>query len=52
MLLLADRSVKVPKGIVEDVLVQVDKLIYPVDFIVLETEHVVNNYKPIPVILG
>ncbi|XP_052299939.1 uncharacterized protein LOC127903649 [Citrus sinensis] len=51
-LLLADRSVKVPKGIVEDVLVQVDKFIYPVDFIVLETEPVVNNYKPIPVILG
>ncbi|KAH9649119.1 hypothetical protein KPL70_025870 [Citrus sinensis] len=51
-LLLADRSVKVPKGIVEDVLVQVDKSIYPVDFIVLETEPVVNNYKPIPVILG
>ncbi|XP_024042762.1 uncharacterized protein LOC112099576 [Citrus clementina] len=50
-LLLADRSVKVPKGIVEDVLVQVDKFIYPVDFIVLETEPVVNNYKPIPVIL-
>ncbi|XP_024035548.1 uncharacterized protein LOC112096355 [Citrus clementina] len=51
-LLLADRSVKVPKGIVEEVLVQVDKFIYPVDFIVLETEPVVNNYKPIPVILG
>ncbi|KAH9657811.1 hypothetical protein KPL70_023229 [Citrus sinensis] len=51
-LLLADRSIKVPKGIVEDVLVQVDKFIYPVDFIVLETELVVNNYKPIPVILG
>ena len=50
--MLADRSVKVPKGIVEDVLVQVDKFIYPVDFIVLETEPVVNNYKPIPVILG
>ena len=51
-LLLADKSVKVPKGIVEDVLVQVDKFIYPVDFIVLETEPIVNNYKPIPVILG
>ena len=36
----------------EDVLVQVDKFIYPVDFIILETEIVVNNYKPIPVILG
>jgi hypothetical protein len=37
-LLLADRSVKVPRGIVEDVLVQVDKFIYLVDFIVLNTQ--------------
>ena len=51
-LLLADRSVKVPKGIVEDVLLQVDKFIYPVDFIVLETKPVIDSYKPIPVILG
>ena len=29
---LADRSVKIPKGIVEDVLVKVDKFYYPVDF--------------------
>ena len=34
---LADRSVKIPKGIVEDVLVKVDKLYYPVDFVVLDT---------------
>jgi len=39
-LLLADRSVKVPKVIIEDVLVQVDKFIYPVDFIVLDTQPV------------
>ena len=37
-LLLADRSVKVPRGIIEDVLVQVDKFIYPVDFIILDTQ--------------
>ena len=36
-LLLADKSVKVPREIVEDVLVQVDKFIYPVDFIILDT---------------
>ena len=35
---LADRSVKIPKGIVEDVLVKVDKFYYPVDFVVLDTE--------------
>ena len=51
-LLLADRSVKISKGIVEDVLLRVDKFIYPVDFIVLKTKHIVNNYKPIPVIFG
>ena len=34
---LADRSVKIPKGIVEDVLVKVDKFYYPVDFVVLDT---------------
>ena len=34
---LADRSIKIPKGIVEDVLVQVDKFYYLVDFIVLDT---------------
>ena len=32
---LADCSVKVPRGIVEDVLVQVDNFYYPADFIVL-----------------
>jgi len=39
-LLLADRSIKVPRGIVEDVLVQVDKFIYLIDFIVLDTQPV------------
>ena len=29
---------KIPKGIVEDVLVKVDKIYYPVDFVVLDTE--------------
>ena len=46
---LADRSVKVPRGIVEDVLVQVDKFIYHVDFVVLDTVEACNS---IPVILG
>ena len=31
---------KIPKGIVEDVLVKVDKFYYPVDFVVLDTEPV------------
>jgi len=50
-LLLADRFVKVPRGIVEDVLVQVDKFIYPVDFVVLDTQ-LVEACNSIPVILG
>ena len=37
-LLLANRSIKVSKGIIEDVLVRVDNFIYLVDFIVLEME--------------
>ena len=32
---LANRSVKIPKGIVEDVLVKVDNFYYPVDFVFL-----------------
>ncbi|XP_062102905.1 uncharacterized protein LOC133813888 [Humulus lupulus] len=35
---LADRSVKHPRGIIEDVLVKVDKFIFPADFIVLNME--------------
>ncbi|MBZ2164421.1 retropepsin-like domain-containing protein, partial [Alteromonas stellipolaris] len=34
---LADRSVKTPKGEIEDVLVKVGEFIFPVDFVVLET---------------
>jgi hypothetical protein len=49
--LLADRFVKLPKEIVEDVLVQVDKFIYPVDFIVLDTQPV-EACNSFPVILG
>ena len=40
---LADRLVKIPKGIVEDVLVKVDKFYYPVDFVVLDTEPVAGD---------
>jgi hypothetical protein len=39
-----------PRGIVEDVLVQVDKFIYPVDFIVLDTQLVeaCNSTQAVP----
>ena len=49
---LADRSVKIPKGIVEDVLVKVDKFYYPVDFVVLDTEPVAEGTNQVPIILG
>ena len=49
---LADRSVKVPQGIIEDILVKVDKFFFPVDSIVLDTEPVQTSRKHAPVILG
>ena len=45
---LADRSLKHPKGVIEDVLVKVDKFIFPADFIVLDME----EDKEIPTILS
>ena len=49
---LADRSVKIPRGIVKDVLVQVDKFYFLVDFVVLDTQPVSNQGTQFPVILG
>ena len=49
---LADRSVKIPKGIIEDVLVKIDKFYYLVDFMVLDTEPSSNESNHVPIILG
>ena len=49
---LVDRLVKIPKGIVEDVLVKVEKFYYPVDFVVLDTEPIANGPNHVPIILG
>ena len=49
---LADRSVKLPKEIVEDVLVKVDNFYYPVDFVVLDTEPMEESTYQVPIILG
>ncbi|XP_061363222.1 uncharacterized protein LOC133306858 [Gastrolobium bilobum] len=35
---LADRSLRKPTGIIEEVLVKVDKFIFPADFVVLDME--------------
>ena len=45
---LADMSLKHPRGVIEDVLVKVDKFIFPTDFIVLDME----EDKEISIILG
>ena len=49
---LADRSIKIPKGTIEDVLIQVDRFYYLVDFVVLDTEPVVVGPNHVPIILG
>ena len=49
---LADKSIKIPKGTVEDVLIQVDKFYYPVDFVVLDIEPVAVGANYVPIILG
>ncbi|KAI3759834.1 hypothetical protein L6452_07929 [Arctium lappa] len=45
---LADRSLACPKGKIEDILVKVDKFIFPADFLVLDYE----ADKNVPIILG
>jgi hypothetical protein len=45
ILQLANRSIKKPKRIVEDVIIKVDKFYYSVDFIVLDTEPIPNLEK-------
>nr|CAN82695.1 hypothetical protein VITISV_044327 [Vitis vinifera] len=47
-----DRSVKIPRGIIEDVLVQVDNFYYPVDFVVLDTNPIAKETNYVPIILG
>ncbi|XP_050896758.1 uncharacterized protein LOC127103550 [Lathyrus oleraceus] len=44
----ADHSVKKPHGIVKDVLVKIDKFVFPVDFVILE----MLEDEEIPLILG
>ena len=47
-LLLADKTIAYPKGKIEDILVQVDKFVFPADFIILDFE----ADKDIPILLG
>ena len=45
---LADRSIKYPYGAVEDVLVKMDKFIFPMDFVVMD----IKEDGEVPLILG
>ncbi|XP_012477517.1 uncharacterized protein LOC105793136 [Gossypium raimondii] len=45
---LADRSIRYPRGIIEDVLVKVDKFIFPIDFVVFDMDEDIE----VPMILG
>ncbi|XP_070032579.1 uncharacterized protein [Nicotiana tomentosiformis] len=45
---LADQTTLIPEGIVEDVLVRVDKFVFTVDFIVVKMEEI----NEVPLILG
>ena len=49
---LADRFIKILKGTIEDVLIQVEKFYYPVDFVVLDTKPVIVGANHVPIILG
>ena len=45
---MADRSIAFPRGILEDVLVKIDKFIFLVEFVVLDME----EDRDVPIILG
>ncbi|XP_070048470.1 uncharacterized protein [Nicotiana tomentosiformis] len=45
---LTDQTTLIPEGIVEDVLVRVDKFVFPIDFIVINME----ENKEVPLIQG
>ena len=45
---LADRSIKFPRGFVENMLVKVDKFVFPVDFVILD----MDEDSKVPLILG
>jgi len=49
---LADGSVKIPKGEITDVLIQIGEFIYPVDFIVHKTQPISTPRSQTPIILG
>jgi hypothetical protein len=49
---LADETFRMPVGIVEDVLVRVDKFILPADFVILDIDEDPKTESRLPIILG
>ena len=45
---LADRSYQYPRGVIENVLVKVDKFLFPANFVILDME----EDDKVPIILG
>ncbi|GJU93893.1 DNA-directed DNA polymerase [Tanacetum coccineum] len=45
---LADRSIQYPRGIIENVLIKVDKFVFPIDFVILD----MHEDLRVPIILG
>ena len=52
ILQLANRSVKIPRGVIKEVLIKVDAFSFPVDFVVLDNKPALNASAQIHVILG
>ncbi|GKE27228.1 DNA-directed DNA polymerase, partial [Tanacetum coccineum] len=45
---LVDRSIQYPRGIIENVLIEVDKFVLPIDFVILDS----SEDSRVPIILG
>ena len=43
VLQLIDRSIKIPRDIVKDVIIEVDKFYFPVDFIIIDTQPIQDS---------
>ena len=52
VLQLVDHHYRLSKGMVEDVLIKVEKFIFSIGFIILETEVVMSPEKEMSIILG
>src|SRR5438270_7863259 len=49
---LADHSIRIARGILEDILIKVENFYFPVDFIVIDTKPVCDTTTQVRIILG